>query len=459
MPPTPTDARAIAWDILQRVEDGAFADVLLGRVGDSQLDRRDRALVTRIVYGTLAWQGYLDYILQACCTQRLENLEAPIRILLRLALFQITKLTRVPTFAAVNTAVDLSKSYRKGAGRGLVNAVLRRAAREWQNVPMPPVERNLAAHLSIRLSHPRWLVERWLATLGAAATEALLTANNEEAPTVLRVNPIRATRDGAVDELRAAGHEAEATRWSPAGVRLTAGGFPLTLPAYTEGRVSVQAEASQLVALLTGVSPGQRVLDACAAPGGKATHIAELMRDRGVVVALDPHEAGVRRIARMAQRLGLGSVDARRADATSWEPGPGEAAEFDCVLVDAPCTGLGTLRAHPEIRWRRKPADVARAAALQRKLLQHAAGFVRPNGALVYATCTLTGAENDDRVAEFLSEAKEFALDDPRPLLPEAVRQLVGDDLCLRTVPSLHGMDGFFAARLKRRPRTGIVRS
>lgn len=451
-----TDARTVAWEILQRVEAGSFADALLGHIDPARLQRRDQALATQLVYGTIAWQGYLDHILLACSGRAPMKLDAPIRVLLRMALFQITKLSRVPAFAVVDTAVELSKRHRNGAVRGLVNAVLRRAVREWQAVPLPDADQDPVGHLSVRLSHPHWLVRRWLAELGRDQTEALLAADNEAAATVLRVNLIRSTRAAAIDELRSAGFEAEPTRWSPAGIRITPGGFPLAVPGYREGRLSVQGEASQLVALTAGVHAGDRVLDACAAPGGKTTHLAEIMNDTGVIVALDPNAAGTRRVGDMARRLGLTIVDPQRADATTWEPAPGTPG-FDCVLVDAPCTGLGTLRGHPEIRWRRTPADVSQAASLQRQILNQAARHVRPGGTLIYATCTLIREENEDTVAAFLAASTDFAMDDPRSLLPEAARTLIGDDFCLRTLPSQHDTDGFFAARLKRHARTGIV--
>jgi 16S rRNA (cytosine967-C5)-methyltransferase len=457
---SPADtARAAAWEILQRVEEGAFADALLGHeLGKRQLERRDQALVTRIVYGTLAWQGYLDYLLRSFTRRDASTLEMQIRVLLRMGLFQIVKLTRVPPFAVVDTTVELSKLHRHGSATGLVNAVLRRAAREWQKVALPARETALAEHLSIRFSHPRWLVELWVAELGADEAEALLAANNEEAPTVLRVNLHRQTRAGAVEELRQAGFDAVPASRSPAGLRIVPGGFPTGVPGYAEGRVSLQGEASQLVALMVGARPGDRVLDACAAPGGKATAIAELMADTGTVHALDVSEAGVRRIAAMGRRLGLSNVRASVADATDWQPPPAERDGFDCVLVDAPCTGLGTLRQHPEVRWRRSAADVTRAADLQRRILIHMAEFVRPGGALVYATCTLTREENEAVVTALLSSTDGFVVDDPRPLLPEAAHGLVGADGFLRTVPHRHDLDGFFAARLKRRTAPAIVR-
>ncbi len=446
----PTDARALAWEILRRVEaEGAYADVLLGHhLNDSGLSARDQALVTRLVYGTLAWQGYLDHIGAAFCTRPLQALDAPIRILLRLALFQTCVLTRVPDFAAVNTAVQLAKRFHGGAASGLVNAVLRRATAEWQQVAFPSLDDDTVGHLATRLSHPRWLVERWLARYGLAETEALLRANNEPAPTVLRVNRSKAEPAQVLARLRNAGCAAEPTAYSPVGIRIEHAGTPERLAGYSDGLFSVQGEASQLVGFLAAPHPGDRVLDACAAPGGKTTHLAELMDNRGELVALDPNPRGIDRVDRMVRRLGLSIVRTSVSDATTWRPsGDG----FDCVLVDAPCSGLGTLRQHPEVKWRRTPEDVTALATLQRELVLHLADWVRPGGALVYATCTLSSEENEDVLAALLRARPDLAVDDPHPLLPETASVLVDPDGVLRTFPHRHGLDGFFAVRLKRR--------
>jgi 16S rRNA (cytosine967-C5)-methyltransferase len=448
-PEPAANARALAWDILRRVEEGgAYADALLGHhlSTASGLDPRDQALVTRLVYGTLAWQGYLDHVLAAFLHSPVAELDAPVRTLLRLATFQICVLTRIPSFAAVDTAVELAKRFRGGAAAGLVNAVLRRTARGWQQVQLPSREHDPAAYLSTRLSHPRWLVERWLAAYGLEETEALLRANNEAAPTVLRTNCRRIEPTQLLARLREAGQAAALTLYSSVGIRLDASGPPEALPGYGEGLFSLQGEASQLVASLAGARPGDRVLDACAAPGGKATHLAEMMDDRGEIMAVDVNARGVERIVRTTQRLGLSIIRAVVADVTTWAP---HQAPFDCALVDAPCSGLGTLREHPEVKWRRTPEDVASLAQLQLRLLRRVAGSVRPGGTLVYSTCTLSAEESEEVVAAFRPSRPEFTLDDPRPLLPAGARDLVGTDGALRTLPHRHGMDGFFAVRFK----------
>ena len=398
------------------------------------------------MYGTLAWQGYLDHILAAFSRRPPAQLDAPVRTLLRLALFQIARLSKVPPFAAVDTAVELAKRFRSGAAAGLVNAVLRRAVTAWQDVAFPSPEADPVAYLSSYLSHPPWLVESWLAQLGPEDAAALMRANNEPAPTVVRVNRLR-TEPGALrDQLRRAGRDAEVAVYSPVALRLDGGGVE-ALPAYKAGLLSLQGEASQLVSFLVDPRPGERVLDTCAAPGGKATHLAELMQDQGEIVALDINARGVERLRHTARRLGLRCLHSAIADALTWEPTG--SAHFDRVLVDAPCSGLGTLRAHPEIKWRRTPADVVARADLQRSLLRRAAAWVRPGGVLVYATCTISVQENDDVLAEFLRDRPAFTLEDACAWVPSSARGVVGGDGMLRTFPHRHGLDGFFAVRLK----------
>jgi 16S rRNA (cytosine967-C5)-methyltransferase len=451
-----SDARAVAWEILQRVEEGAYADALLGR----QLARgawapRDQALATQLVYGTLAWQSYLDHIIAAFSSRPPQALDAPVRTVLRLAVFQMSRLTRIPEFAAVDTAVNLIKRFRGGAAVSLVNAVLRRAAAGWPQVVFPPRQDDPIGYLATSLSHPRWLVERWVASYGFDDTEALLRANNEPAATVLRVNRRRVEPMALLAQLRAAGYAVDTAAYAPTGLCVEHGGSPERVPGYADGLCSLQGEASQLIGFVLSPQPGDHVLDACAAPGGKTTHLAELMDDRGEIVALDANARGLARLQSMVRRLGLTCVRPLMSDARMWQPA---GAVFDAVLVDAPCSGLGTLREHPEVKWRRTPADVANLAELQRQILSHVAAFVRPGGTLVYATCTLTEEENDLQLKAFLAAQPDFGVDDPRPHLPERARELVGADGMLRTFPHRHGLDGFFAVRLKRRAAHGIVR-
>src|SRR5215468_9883593 len=262
--PATTDARRLAWHVLTAVEHGAFADAALGeRLRTAALEPRDRSLATQLVYGTLAWQGLLDRA-AAQAGRDPQDLDAPVRTLLRLALFQLVRLERVPHFAAVDTAVELAKEFKRGAASGLVNAVLRRFLRQGSRIDVAPREADLAGHLAAALSHPRWLVERWLAELGAAETEALLTANNTAAPTVARVNRRRADAAHIAAALEASGTAARPARYAADALILDPSGDPSRLPGFRDGWFSLQGEASQLVVAMLDPAPDARVLDVCA---------------------------------------------------------------------------------------------------------------------------------------------------------------------------------------------------
>ena len=441
-------ARALALDVLLRVQGGTVhADATLAdALAASGLSTRDRALASRLVYGTLAWQARLDWHLTRWTARPLPTLDPAVLVVLRLGAYQLLMLDRVPDHAAVATSVDLAKA-RLPAAAGLVNAVLRRAVRERGQVALPDPEREPAAHLGIALSHPEWLVERWLARFGPEATRALLAADNEPAPTVLRARP--GGRDELIARLAAAGLACEPGRFAPDAVRVDAVD-PHALPGFAAGEFSVQGEASQLVALLLDARPGTRVLDACAAPGGKTTALAERMEDRGMVVALDHRPRGARAIARNAARLRLRGIapvvlDARAA-AAAFAP-----RSFVRILVDAPCSGFGTLRAHPEIRWRRGPADVARLAAQQRAILDAVTPLLEPGGVLVYATCSLLDEENEDVVRAWLAAHPELVRERADEHLPDTARALVDASGALVTLPHRDGLDGFYAVRVRSR--------
>lgn len=445
--PPQGEPRRLAWRVLNAVEGGAFADAALGTtLRGAHLEPRDRALATQLVYGTLAWQGLLDHVLTQL-GRAPRRLDVEVRTLLRLALFQLIRLDRVPAFAAVDTAVELAKTLKGGAPSGLVNALLRRFLREGRPLALPP-ESDRARHLALATSHPQWLVERWLAELGTDDAAALLASDNQPAPTTLRALPGRVPRATVIAALADADVAARPTRWAADGIVLESPVDPTGLPGWRDGWFTVQGEASQLVAAMLGVAPGARVLDVCAAPGGKALAAAGVAGPAGLVLATDPYRPGLVRLGEEAARLGLRVL---RVRAAATQLPLTATTGFDAVLVDAPCSGLGTLRQHPEIRWRRQAGDVATLAVLQRRLLAAAAAHVRPGGVLLYATCTITRDENDAVVDAFLAAHADFATDDPRPVLPAAAGELVDARGALRTFPHRHGLDGFFALRMVRR--------
>jgi len=446
----PTRARLLALRVLERVERGAaFADLALhAGLRSGGLGVRDRALATELVCGTLRWRGRLDWLLGQVIPRPFESLEPPVRSLLRLGAYQIVMLESVPAPAAVDQSVRAARAIGVERAAGLVNAALRRLAREHRELAPPSLAADPLAHLVHALSLPEWLARRWLEQFGAEEAAALAAASNEVPPLTVRST---GPRDALLAELRERWPEARATRFAPFGVVLGRGGNPAADPAFAAGRFAVQDEGSQLVVALLDPQPGERVLDVCAAPGTKANAIAAQVGPGGRVVGVDVNPRRLALVGRESRRLGLGNLELHAADARRDLSPVAPPGSFDRVLVDAPCSGLGTLRRNPDLRWRVTPTDSAELAGVQLALLRRAALALRPGGALVYSTCTLSPEENEAVVHAFLADSPTFRPTAP-DALPEALRPLLGSDGFLRTFPHRHDADGFFAARLERRP-------
>jgi len=439
-------ARAAALEILLRVsKQGAYADVLLGN-RLPEFDPVDRGLITILVLGTIAWRARLDFELARVASRPIEKIGRTVLEILRLGLFQIRFLDRVPMHAAVNTAVSLANANRGARdASGFVNAVLRKAARG--PAPMPEESGDAAAYLAIKLSHPRWMAERLLEAYGREGAESIMTANNGAAPTAIRMNPSRGTREEILARLKNDGIEIASQGRFPETLILD-GAPHFDSAAFRAGFFHVQSETSQIVARMLAPARGATVVDCAAAPGGKAMHLAELIGERGKVIALDLNHNGVRNAREIAARLGHERVFFACADIASAIPLRPAIADY--VLLDAPCTGTGTLRQHPEIRWRLKTEDPARMAALQLAMLTNAAALLRPGGAIVYSVCSLMREEGPDVVAQFIASHPDYAID-PRPPLYDKLHDLIGDDGTMLTRPDRGGLDGFFAARVVRR--------
>jgi len=443
-----TPARRIAAEVLMRVaQDGAFAnlalDAALRQAG--ALELRETALATELTYGSLRWQLQLDRALAAHSDRALEDLDEPVRVALRLAAFELLHHGKVPAHAAVNEAVELAKELKAGRAAGFVNAVLRKLAET--RVPPPPPSREVdpVGHVAALTAHPRWMIERWSRWLGPSEAEKLAEANQQQAAAVVRVARRRGTPRQAQEALQKSGIESRPGKYSPDALVLASGAPPaLDIEGHAQGLFQAQDEAAQLVSLFAAPDRSARILDACAAPGGKACHLAEIA-DQGSVLAVDLHARKASAIAETARRLGLENLEARAADVTV--PIPDVPLDsFDLVLLDAPCSGLGTLRRHPEVKLRRTPEDVDRLAQLQTRLLASVQRYVRPGGLLVYAVCTLTPEECDEQVQRFLAAFPQFRIERPPAGFPADCL----DRDFLRTLPHRTGTDGFFAARLRR---------
>jgi 16S rRNA (cytosine967-C5)-methyltransferase len=435
--------RRLALDILAATAEGRRPeDLLAARLPELQKPE-DRHLVSHLVYGTLRWQGRLDWIIDFF-VKKPGNLSPLVRLILRLGLFQIIFLDRIPDHAAVDTAVGLARSREKRAA-GLVNAVLRNYRRQENAVTWPadPIER-LAATRSL----PAWLARQWIEIFGPDEAAAMAEAQTQEPPLNLRANTLRTTRDELVRVLTGKAREMGPGRYSPEAVIIRGPqGPPTDWPEYGAGLFALQDEAAQLVSHLGGPRPGETVVDLCAGRGGKTFHVAALMGDRGTIHAWDKDEGRATELARNKKTLGVHCVRPLTLDATAADL---PEVKADLVLVDAPCTGLGVIRRRPDIKWRVFRDDPAKMAGLQSRLLEVAAGLVRPGGRLVYAVCTLTEAEGPEVVRRFIEKNPEFEVQTAEPYLPEPARSLVDKQGFLVTWPHRHGLDGFFAVRLIR---------
>lgn len=441
--------RRAAFEILVRIDrDQSFADLLIDReLSVGVYDARDRALLTELVFGVLRRRGTLDYLVDLFSSRRCAKLERGVLTLLRLGLYQMFFLERIPVSAAVNETVKLARVFAPRAS-GFVNAVLRRFDRERAGIAWPDREADPAGFMAAFHSHPRWLAQEWLRRFGADEAEALAAAMSGQPPLTLRVNTLRTTRDALLGSFAADGVEAEPTAWSPVGIQVRSPARPAALPGFGEGLFTVQDESSQLASLFLAPEPGEQVLDLCAAPGGKATHLAQLMENRGELLACDRDGRKLGRIEETAARLGLGIIRTLALDASSPLAPLGD-QRFDRMLVDAPCSGLGVIRRNPESKWRLSPADPPRLAALQGTILRNAADRLAAGGVLLYSTCSTSDEENEAVVDEFVSERGDFVVEDLRALFPGQA-PLFTEQGMFRSWPHRHGMDGFFAARLKK---------
>ena len=435
--------RELAMQVLQKVHvEDAYANVALAEtLREIKLTERDRRFLTELVYGVTKAGETLDYMIGRYVAD-LRKAQPAIRELLRLGFYQIFLMDRVPPSAACDTAVELAKKHGRRGADSFVNGVLRAALREPERAALPD-GRNAHA-LALRTWHPKWLVERWMRAYGYERTEELCRCNNTSAPLSVRVNTLRTNRPALMEQFTAAGAQVCASAWVPDGIVLGTHGALDELAPLCMGLAQVQDESSMLVAHVLAPEPGMTVIDACAAPGGKTTHIAQRMENRGRILAFDIYEEKIRRIERNAQRLGISIIEAQMCDAR--EIGAAYAGQADRVLVDAPCSGLGVLRRKPDARWKKSPEDVKTLPPLQRAILASAAEAVKKGGVLVYSTCTMEECENTAIVADFLRTHTDFVLEETGGFLP--VQKTT--ERMVQIMPETDGPDGFFIARMRR---------
>ncbi len=448
------DPRQLAFFALRDVyRRGAFTDVALDRhLRRSPLRGADRRLTTELVYGCVRQARSLDGIIDRLAKKNATEQSPEVRILLHLGLYQLHYLDRIPDAAAVDTTVNLAKRNRLGGLSGFVNGLLRQSLRsrtdDLLDLPEDPVQR-----LGVRYSYPDWIVANWLEQVGLEETEQLCQWMNRTPAIDLRVNPLRSNLDTVESALRERGIESDRVSGLPQALRLKgATGNIGELPGFEEGWWTVQDSSAQLVSDLLDPQPGETVIDACAAPGGKTTHIAELMDDRGEIWGCDRAESRLRKVKQNAERLGLNSIQTQVGDAREL---PQFVGKGDRVLVDAPCSGLGTLHRRADVRWRQTPETAKDLARLQGELLDTAATWVKSGGVLVYATCTLHVPENERVVGAFLDRHPNWQIEAPAPESPASA--FATPEGWIKVWSHRHQMDGFFMVRFKAVEASGNV--
>lgn len=440
------NTRQAAFVSLQKYENGGKylnieADTAIRR---NALEGADRALYTNIVYGTVERRITLEYLLAQLCDRPLAKIDRNVAIILRMSLYQLRYLDRVPAYAVLQEAGELTRRFAAQSAVGFVNAVLREYERRGAEIALPSPQADFERYLSVTYSYPAWFCALLVRCYGKRRAEAILKAFEKNPPLTLFPNLLKTDRAGLLRALRAEGIACEETRYSPYGVRLSRHVPIDAITPLAQGLCFVQDEASQLAALALGAAPAQTILDSCACPGGKSFALALLCGDKAKIISCDLHENKLSLVRRGAEKLGIASVEAQARDSGAFYP-PFENA-FDRVLCDVPCSGLGVLSKKPDIR-EKKEEEIERLPAVQRRILENCARYVRPGGELVYSTCTVHPAENEEQIKVFLREHPEFSLQ-PFMLGQETVQGMQ------TLLPDRYaGMDGFFIAKLRKTER------
>ena len=440
-------ARQVAFSALRSVQRGAFADVVLEKMlRQSDLAAIDRRLVTELVYGSIRRQRTLDALIEQLATKKTQPPE--LRLILHLGLYQLRYLNQIPASAAVDTTVNMAKQNGFDGLSGFVNGVLRQYVRLSQAGDPLKLPEEAIARIAVQQSYPDWIVQVWADQFGIETAAQICEQLNRPPHIDLRINPLKTTIAQVEAAMQAAGITVQRVPPLPQSLRLPpSAGAIQQLPGFAEGWWTVQDSSAQLVSHLLDPQPGETVIDSCAAPGGKTTHIAELMQDQGVIWGCDRHQSRLRKVQQNADRLQLRSISVQVGDSRQMPQFTKPENQADRVLLDAPCSGLGTLHRHADARWRQTPDSVAELAQLQTELLNHSATWVKPGGVLVYATCTLHPLENEAIVQTFLQQYPQWQIEPPIATSPLA--EFAIESGWLKLLPSQQEMDGFFMVKLR----------
>jgi 16S rRNA (cytosine967-C5)-methyltransferase len=443
--------REIALKILFDVsEKDAYSNISLNKHLEAHdLKKVEKAFITELVYGTIQWRLTIDYIIQKFSSVKLKKISPWILNIMRLGVYQIVYLDKVPESAACNESVSLSKKYGHSASSRFVNAVLRNIIRNKENIEYPDRETDFEKFLSVKYSHPEWLVKNWVKRFGNDFTESLLISNNKLPDFSIRVNTLKITKDQLIEQFNQNEIEFKKAKYIDEALILQNPSGISKMDEFKKGYFAIQDESSMLVARILDPKPGELVIDVCSAPGGKTTHIAQLMGNTGTVISRDLHMHKINLINEAVKRLGINIVRAEQFDATVLDENYIKKA--DRVLVDAPCTGLGIINRKPDIKWSKTLEDKKEITKIQLKILKTASEYVKYGGTLVYSTCTIEWDENEGIVREFLRDKNEFYLEDITSNISPKIEKATAKEGFIQLFPNIDDVDGFFIAKLKRK--------
>lgn len=443
------NARELALKVLIAVEEReAYANLALRSLFEKENPSQlDRAFISELVYGTLRKLNTIDWILDQFIKQPLTRQSIEVRNILRLGVYQLLYLDRVPASAICNEGANLARRYGHEGIVKFVNGVLRNIQRKKNTIKYPDPSRDPVNYIAIKYSHPPWIVQKWIKLYGVEETEKLCEANNKSTHVIVRTNTLKLHREELLQKLEEEGLKAKATLFAPEGVLLEGVSNISQCKAYVEGLMQVQDESSMLVGHALSPEPGSKVIDMASAPGGKTTHLAQLMNNKGQIVACDIYVHKLELVMDNCKRLGITIVNTHKVDARELSKYFSNWADY--VLLDAPCSGLGVLRRRPEVRWRKNEIQINELALLQRQMLEEAGQCLVPGGVMVYSTCTITHEENINMIEKFLSANNAFELVSLKKHLPSGLGDLKKGYIQL--LPHIHNMDGFFIARIRKK--------
>lgn len=443
------NVRQVALDVLLKIEkQQAYSHLLLNEtIKNTNLAKKDVPLLTELVYGTIQNKKKLDYYLSHFSNKPLTKLEKWVLVLLRLTLYQMVFLDRIPDRAAVHEAVQIAKRKGHQGIANMVNGILRSIQRK--GLPNPKLIEDVVERIAVETSHPNWLIKRWMDQYGKEQTIKMGLANLSHPLHTARVNTVKTTVDHVLQLLDEEGVQARRSDSIEESIVITDGAIAKTT-AYKNGYLTIQDEGSMLVAYALDPKEGERILDACAAPGGKTTHLSEKINHNGEIIALDIHEHKVGLIKKQQERLGISNIEAKAIDARKATHHFGKES-FDRILVDAPCSGLGVIQRKPDIKWTKSLDDIERLAVIQREILESVWPLLKKNGLLVYSTCTVDKVENEQLITQFVQDHADASFDtELKERLPKPFQAIASENGWIQLFPGLMETDGFFISAVRK---------